>query len=130
MCAGKWMYTHTTRNYEDDQWVETRTNVSRQIYEQLLVQVKQNILAPQSLTNLMQANRQNNVTIRKTRRCFKWNDQYYQMDIYRSPHPGLMLLETWSSLPPEQLQMPDFLTVKENVTGNPQYSMFNLSKQS
>ena len=39
-CAGKWMYTHTTRNYEDDQWVETRTNVSRQIYEQLLVQVK------------------------------------------------------------------------------------------
>ena len=38
----KWMYTHTTRNrnYEDDQWVETRTNVSRQIYEQLLVQVK------------------------------------------------------------------------------------------
>ena len=79
---------------------------------------------------LVQANRQNNLTIRKTRRCFKWNDQYYQMDIYRSPHPGLMLLETWSSLPPEQLQMPDFLTVKENVTGNPQYSMFNLSKQS
>ena len=39
-CSGKWMYTHTTRNYEDDQWVETRTNVSRQIYEQLLVQVK------------------------------------------------------------------------------------------
>ena len=42
VCAGKWMYTHTTRNYEDDQWVETRTNVSRQIYEQLLVQVHQN----------------------------------------------------------------------------------------
>ena len=41
---GKWMYTHTTRNYEDDQWVETRTNVSRQIYEQLLVQVKQKLL--------------------------------------------------------------------------------------
>ena len=41
LCAGKWMYTHTTRSYEDDQWVETRTNVSRQIYEQLLVQVTQ-----------------------------------------------------------------------------------------
>ena len=33
------------------------------------------------------------------------------------------------SLHPEKLQMPDFLTVKENVTGNPQYSMFNLSEQ-
>ena len=45
-CAGKWMYTHTTRNYEDGQWVETRTNVSRQIYEQLLVQVKHSELLP------------------------------------------------------------------------------------
>ena len=45
-CSGKWMYTHTTRNYEDDQWVETRTNVSRQIYEQLLVQVHQNKYLP------------------------------------------------------------------------------------
>ena len=36
------MYTHTTRRPgEDGQWVETRTNVSRQIYQQLLVQVKQ-----------------------------------------------------------------------------------------
>ena len=46
LCAGKWMYTHTTRKYEDDQWVETRTNVSRQIYEQLLVQVKQTFRTP------------------------------------------------------------------------------------
>lgn len=111
---GKWMYTHTVRKFEDGEWVETRTNVSRQIYRQLLAQ----------------ADRQSNVTIRKTRRCFKWNDQYYQLDIYRTPHPGLMLLETWSSLPPSDLQLPDFLKVKENVTGNPQYSMFNLSKQS
>ena len=36
---GKWMYTHTVRKQEGDEVVETRTNVSRQIYEQLLSQV-------------------------------------------------------------------------------------------
>jgi len=38
-----------------------------------------------------------------------------------------MLLETYTVLP-EQLDLPDFLEIEENVTGNPKYSMFNLSK--
>jgi len=109
---GKWMYTHTVRKEVGGELVETRTNVSRQIYDQLLAQ----------------ADRDSNVTIVKTRRCFLWHNQYYQLDIYRSPHPGLMLLETYTALSPAQLSMPDFLTVKEDVTGNPRYSMFNLSR--
>jgi len=109
---GKWMYTHTVRKQEGGEVVETRTNVSRQIYDQLL----------------SQADRDSNVTIEKTRRCFVWNTQYYQLDIYTSPHPGLMLLETYTMVSPEELDLPDFLTIEENVTGNPKYSMFNLSK--
>jgi len=80
------------------------------------------------LCSFTQADRESNVTIEKTRRCFVWNTQYYQLDIYTSPHPGLMLLETYTMLPPHQLDLPTFLTVENNVTGNPQYSMFNLSK--
>ena len=38
-----------------------------------------------------------------------------------------MLLETYTCLSPDTLQLPDFLTIKENVTGNPRYSMYNLS---
>jgi len=109
---GKWMYTHTVRKQEGGEVVETRTNISRQIYDQLL----------------SQADRDSNVTIEKTRRCFVWNTQYYQLDIYTSPHAGLMLLETYTMLAPEQLDLPDFLTIEQNVTGNPNYSMFNLSK--
>ena len=63
----------------------------------------------------------------KTRRCFTYNDQYYQLDIYTSPHPGLMLLETYTCVPPDQLLLPSFLNIKENVTGNPKYSMYTLS---
>jgi len=108
---GKWMYTHTVRRQDGEEVVETRTNVSRQIYDQLL----------------SQADRESNVTIEKTRRCFTWHDQYYQLDIYTCPHPGLMLLETYTCLPPSQLQLPDFIKIVKNVTGNPEYSMFNLS---
>jgi len=109
---GKWMYTHTVRKQEGGEVVETRTNVSRQIYDQLL----------------SQADRDSNVTIEKTRRCFVWHTQYYQLDIYTTPHPGLMLLETYTMLSPEELDLPDFLTIEENVTRDPKYSMFNLSK--
>ena len=35
---GKWMYTHTVRRQEGGEVVETRTNISRQIYDQLLSQ--------------------------------------------------------------------------------------------
>merc|ERR1719419_903957 len=66
--------------------------------------------------------------LKKTRRCFVWNTQYYQLDIYTSPHPGLMLLETYTRLQPDQLDLPEFLRIDQNVTGDPQYSMFNLSK--
>ena len=36
---GKWMYTHTVRRQEGGEVVETRTNVSRHIYDQLMAQV-------------------------------------------------------------------------------------------
>lgn len=109
---GKWMYTHTVRRQEGGEVVETRTNVSRHIYDQLL----------------SQADRDRNVSIEKTRRCFTWRDQYYQLDIYTSPHPGLMLLETYTPVPADELDLPDFLEIEENVTGKPEYSMFNLSQ--
>ena len=76
---------------------------------------------------LTQADREKNYSIEKTRRCFTWRDQYYQLDIYTSPHPGLMLLETYTCLAPASLHLPDFLEIQDNVTGNPEYSMFNLS---
>ena len=42
---------------------------------------------------------------------------------------GLILLETYSSADDENLQksLPQFLTIIQEVTGNPDYSMFNLS---
>lgn len=109
---GKWMYTHTVRRREGGEIVETRTNITRQIYDQLLTQAD----------HLM------HMTISKTRRCFVYHNQNYQLDIFKRPNPGLMLLETYSALPSEELDLPPFLRIVEHVTGDPNYSMYNLSK--
>ena len=65
------LYTHTVRKEVAGEMVETRTNVFRQIYDQLLAQ----------------ADRESNVTIEKTRRCFVWQNQIWQLDIYRYSKP-------------------------------------------
>ncbi|XP_038059692.1 TRPL translocation defect protein 14-like [Patiria miniata] len=68
----------------------------------------------------------------KKRRCFLWQNLYYQMDIYREPPndrcKGLILLETYTTLPGNELPLPDFLKISKEVTGDKNYSMYNLSK--
>merc|ERR1712038_37950 len=72
-------------------------------------------------------------TVNKTRRCFMYNNQYFQLDIYKEPcHPrcnGLMLLETYTTLSHQEFndRLPKFLKVDQQVTGDPAFSMFNLS---
>ena len=45
---------------------------------------------------------------------------------------GLILLETFTTLKDEELvaSLPPFLSVKKNVTGDPAFSMYNLSIRS
>lgn len=69
---GKWSYQHTTRRCEEfDQVVEVRRQITHRDYISYLTQRDDA-----------------HYTIYKTRRCFLWNDNYFQMDIYKSPfHP-------------------------------------------
>lgn len=113
----RWSYTITVRRPEvHGQVVETKTQITSRDYANMLEQ-----LDPHHLT------------IFKKRRCFLYNNQYFQLDIYTEPcHPrcqGLMLLETYTTQSLEELQskLPDFLNIVRNVTGDPAHSMYNLS---
>lgn len=106
----KWMYTHTVRRIVKGEVVETKTNISKHNYEALLA-----------------ISDTNNFPIIKTRRCFMLDSQYYHLDIYKEPQAGLMLLETYTAKAPDQINLPEFLDVKENVTGMKKYSMYTLS---
>lgn len=68
----KWSYQHTTRRCEEmDQIVEVRRQITSRDYHNYLIQKDDS-----------------HYTIFKTRRCFLWEDKYYQMDIYKDPyHP-------------------------------------------
>lgn len=113
---GKWSYIHTIRKQVSGQVIEVKTPLTHRDYTHLLDQQD-----PQHFT------------VNKIRRCFLYNNQYFQMDIYNDPcHPrckGLMLLETYTTLTPEELleRLPTFLFIDQEVTGDPAFSMFNLS---
>ncbi|XP_069960336.1 TRPL translocation defect protein 14 [Cherax quadricarinatus] len=114
---GHHSYTHTIRKPEQlGQIVEVKTPISQRDWSNMSAQADEHHLK-----------------IFKKRRCFLHNNQYFQLDIYQQPcHQrceGLILLETYSTLPSEELQrrLPSFLTIDSEVTGRPDYSMFNLS---
>ncbi|XP_041773277.1 TRPL translocation defect protein 14 isoform X2 [Anopheles merus] len=114
---GRWSYIHTIRRpQQHGQSIEVRTQLSHRDYLNMLTQQDDA-----------------HFTIYKKRRCFLVNNQYFQMDIYKEPsHPrckGLILLETYTSLTGDKLKaiLPKFLNIVKEVTGQPDYSMFNLS---
>ncbi|XP_075969274.1 TRPL translocation defect 14 isoform X2 [Anticarsia gemmatalis] len=116
---GHWSYIHTLRKFHPTnlQSVEVRTQLTHRDY-----------------LNLLPQRDDAHFTIFKKRRCFIYNNQYYQLDIYRQPtHPrcrGLVLLETYSAAYDQSAliaSLPKFLTIEKEVTGDPAYSMYNLS---
>lgn len=112
---GSWTYTHTIRRPEiNKQSVELKMAISNRDYHMLVAQRDDK-----------------HFTIFKKRRCFLWNNQYLQLDIYQDPCPkrceGLLLLETYTLKKGDQLELPSFLNVVREVTDEPRYSMFNLS---
>ncbi|XP_073944316.1 TRPL translocation defect 14 isoform X2 [Choristoneura fumiferana] len=115
---GHWSYIHTLRKFHSNgQSVEVRTQLSHRDY-----------------LNMLPQRDDAHFTIFKKRRCFIYNNQYYQLDLYRQPtHPrcrGLVLLETYSATYDQDsllASLPKFLLIEREVTGDPAYSMYNLS---
>lgn len=111
---GKYINTHITKKIvADNKEVMTERQVSNSLYESLLQQAD-----PQRQT------------IRKHRKCFIWKGQFFELDTYISPIPGLMILETKGMNNHEDVKFPPFLTVVDDVTGNPKYAVHNLAKKN
>ena len=98
------------------QVVEVKTPLSRKDYDHMLNHADQR-----------------HAPVYKTRRAFLYHNQQYQLDIYRAPcHArcqGLVLLETFTTLPMEEVMrnLPPFIEVAKDITGDPAFSMYNLA---
>jgi CYTH domain-containing protein len=66
--------------------------------------------------------------IKKTRTCFLWNSQYYELDRFTHPNPGLMLLEAELDTISQPVIIPPWVSVVREVTDDPQYSNAALAK--
>ncbi|PIS17084.1 MAG: hypothetical protein COT61_00470 [Candidatus Portnoybacteria bacterium CG09_land_8_20_14_0_10_44_13] len=69
-------------------------------------------------------------TIKKDRICFLWKDQYFELDIYKSPGlSGLIILEIELTEKSEDVMLPPFITIEKEVTGDKRYYNNNLAKK-
>jgi CYTH domain-containing protein len=70
--------------------------------------------------------------ITKLRRCFLYNDCYFQIDVFQSPSPGLVLLEAYlekhNTEDPHVMQqcLPPWLDLIR-VTDQPDFSMYSMA---
>jgi len=68
-------------------------------------------------------------TIKKTRHCFPFKDQYYELDVFHNPQ-GLVLLEVEPTEKNDTIILPDFLKDHvTDVTGSPQYSNREIARR-
>ena len=58
--------------------------------------------------------------IRKVRYCFTYKNQYYRLDVFNEPN-GLIVLETELTNESKKLEIPEFLSVIEDISNDINY---------
>jgi CYTH domain-containing protein len=59
--------------------------------------------------------------LKKRRRVFLWANRYFEWDLFGEPRSGLELLEVEVDRPDEPVELPPFLDVEREVTGDQKY---------
>ena len=108
---GSYVYFQTTKKrVSDSECIETERQISPNRYVTLLEQAD-----PEHMT------------IKKIRKNFVWEKQYFELDTYMQPALGLSILEIEGVREHDEIKFPPFLKVVEDVTGNEKYYNYNLS---
>lgn len=111
---GSHTYTHTLkRPPKDGQRVEVERPISAREYT----------------AHLGEADPTRNV-VKKRRRCFLWNSNYFELDTFVEPRPGLLLLEAEVEDIHAKLELPPFLEIEREVTAEPEFYNATLAKRA
>jgi CYTH domain-containing protein len=109
---GAYTYTHTVkRPLAAGQRVEQERPITGREYVALLAQADPS-----------------RRTIRKRRRCFLWENQYFELDEFIEPHAGLRILEAELDDAAQTLALPPFLEIEREVTNEPEYANAALAR--
>ena len=108
---GTYVYVQTTKKkVSSTEYIETERQITPQLYVQLLQQAD--------------PKRQ---SIRKIRKNFMWNKRYYELDTYVSPSMDLNILELDGKCGSQEVELPPFLKLVDDVTGNTDYFSINIA---
>ena len=109
--SGKVVNVHNTKKCTaPGEQIETDRQVENALYESLL----------QQADPYRQA-------ICKRRQSFIWRGQYFEIDTYHGSLEGLVILETKGIADAEDVNFPPFIRVKKEITGDKEYSNYNLA---
>lgn len=86
-------------------------------------------ITPSEYVNLMGTADPAKRTIHKRRRCFVWDNRYFELDTFISPKLPHCLLEIEDVAMDETISFPPFLKVIEEVTKNAEYYNMNIAKR-
>lgn len=70
------------------------------------------------------------VPLEKTRFVFKYNDQVFELDVFKGPLKGLAILEIELKNKNDKVELPPFLKVIEEVTKDKRFNNFSLADRS
>jgi CYTH domain-containing protein len=67
------------------------------------------------------------VSVEKTRFVFKYNDQVFELDVFKGPLKGLAILEIELKSKNDTVELPPFLKVVKEVTKDKRFTNFSLA---
>ncbi len=110
---GKVVYVHTTKIIDsDNNQIETERQINGNLYESMLQQADPY-----------------RHTIRKHRQSFIWQGQFFEIDTFMSPVSGLTIMETKGISKHEEIKIPPFVEIIEDITGNKRYYNYNIARR-
>lgn len=67
------------------------------------------------------------IPVEKTRFVFKYNDQIFELDVFKGPLKGLAILEIELKHKDQPVELPPFLEVRKEVTKDKRFTNFSLA---
>lgn len=68
-------------------------------------------------------------SVEKTRFVFKYHDQTFELDVFKGPLKGLVILEIELKKKNQPIELPPFLKVVKEVTNEKKYTNFSLAEK-
>lgn len=103
-------------------------SLRKQVSDTEVIETERQISPYQYVTMLQQADPERE-TIRKIRKNFVWEKQYFEIDTFLDHEDGLSILEIAGVKDPANIKFPPFIKVIKDVTGDAEYFNSTIAKK-